>query len=46
MMTILQSISEEEFQKCFEQWKHRLTTCTGAQGDHFEGDSKIPAFIR
>jgi hypothetical protein len=37
--TILQSIPEEEFQKCFEQWKHRLTKCTGAQGDYFEGDS-------
>jgi hypothetical protein len=23
--SILQSIPEEEFQKCFEQWKHRLT---------------------
>jgi transposase len=37
--TILQSIPEEEFQKCFEQCKHRLTKCTGAQGDYFEGDS-------
>jgi hypothetical protein len=32
--TILKSIPEEEFQKCFEQWKH----CIGAQGDYFEGD--------
>jgi hypothetical protein len=31
--TILQSIPEEEFQKCFEQCKHRLTKCIGAQGD-------------
>jgi hypothetical protein len=30
---------EEEFQKCFEQWKHRLTKCIGTQGDYFEGDS-------
>jgi hypothetical protein len=37
--TILQSIPEEEFQKCFEQWEHRLTKCIGAQGDFFEGDS-------
>jgi hypothetical protein len=37
--TILKSISEEEFQKCFEQRKHRLTKCTGAQGDYFEGNS-------
>jgi hypothetical protein len=26
--TILQSIPEEEFQKCFELYKHRLTKCT------------------
>jgi hypothetical protein len=31
--TILQSIPEEEIQKCFEQWKHRLTKSIGAQGD-------------
>jgi hypothetical protein len=37
--TILQSIPEEEFHKCFGQCKHRLTKCTGAQGDYFEGDS-------
>jgi hypothetical protein len=37
--TILQSIPEEKFQKCFEQWKHRLTECIGAQGDYFNGDS-------
>jgi hypothetical protein len=29
---ILQSIPEEEFQKCFELCKHRLTKCIGAQG--------------
>jgi hypothetical protein len=37
--TIPQSIPQEEFQKCFEQWKHHLTKCTVAQGDYFEGDS-------
>jgi hypothetical protein len=37
--TILQSIPQEEFQKCFEQCKHRLTKCIGAQGDYLEGDS-------
>jgi hypothetical protein len=37
--TILQSIPEEEFQKCFELCKHRVTKCIGAQGDYFEGDS-------
>jgi hypothetical protein len=38
-MTILLSIPEEEFEQCFEQWKHRLTRCIGVQGDYFEGDS-------
>jgi hypothetical protein len=37
--TILNSIPEEEFQKCFEQWKHRPTKCIGVQGDYFKGDS-------
>jgi hypothetical protein len=37
--TILKSIPEEELQKCFEQWKHQLTKCIGAQGDYFKGDS-------
>jgi hypothetical protein len=37
--TILKSIPEKEFQKCFEQWKQRLTKCIGAQGDYFEDDS-------
>jgi hypothetical protein len=37
--TILHSIPDEEFQKCFEQWKHRLTKCICAQGDYFEGDN-------
>jgi hypothetical protein len=38
-MTILKSIPEEEFLKCFEQWKHLLTKCTGVQGDYLEVDS-------
>jgi hypothetical protein len=37
--TILQSIPKEEFQKCFEQCKHRLTKCIGAQGDYFKSNS-------
>jgi hypothetical protein len=35
----MQSILEEEFQKCFEHWKHWLTKCIGVQEDYFEGDS-------
>jgi hypothetical protein len=37
--TILQSIPEEEFHKCFEQCKYRPTKYIGAQGNYFEGDS-------
>jgi histone-lysine N-methyltransferase SETMAR len=37
--TILQSIPEEEFQKCFEQCKHPLTKCIGVQVHYFEGYS-------
>jgi histone-lysine N-methyltransferase SETMAR len=37
--SILQSTPEEEFQKYFGQWKHRLTKCIGVQGDYFKGDS-------
>jgi hypothetical protein len=37
--TILQSIPEEEFQKCFEQYKHRFAKFIGAQGDYLEGDN-------
>jgi hypothetical protein len=39
MHVMKKSIPEEEFQKCFEQWKYQLTKCIGAQGDYFEGDS-------
>jgi transposase len=39
--TILQSIPEEEFQKCFEQWKHRLTKCMMRK----ETTSKVTATI-
>jgi hypothetical protein len=39
--TILQSVPEEEFQKCFDQRKHRLTKCIGAQ----ETTSKVTATI-
>jgi hypothetical protein len=35
----MQSIPEEELQKCFEQCKQQLTNFIGAQGDYFEGDS-------
>jgi hypothetical protein len=35
----LKTIPGDQFQECFEQWKHRLTECIDAQAGYFEGDS-------
>jgi hypothetical protein len=32
----LRSLSEEDFQKCFQQWKERLAKCVESQGAYFE----------
>ncbi|GFW95357.1 mariner Mos1 transposase [Trichonephila clavipes] len=34
----LQAISESEFLKCFEDWKHRWAKCVTANRAYFEGD--------
>ncbi|GFX39469.1 uncharacterized protein TNCV_2668311 [Trichonephila clavipes] len=34
----LQAISKSEFQKCFEDWKHRWVKCVTPNGAYFEGD--------
>lgn len=34
----LSGITENEFKKCFEQWKKRLDKCINAGGEYFEGD--------
>ncbi|GFW73327.1 uncharacterized protein TNCV_2799911 [Trichonephila clavipes] len=34
----LQAIPKSEFQKCFEDWKHRWAKCVTANGAYFEGD--------
>jgi len=36
---LLRGIPENDFQDCFWQWHHRLTTCIASQGEYFEGDS-------
>jgi hypothetical protein len=36
--TVLKSILDGDFQEYFEQWKHWLTKCSAAQGDHLEGN--------
>jgi transposase len=37
-MKELRSLSEEAFQKCFQQWKERWAKCVESQGAYFEGD--------
>ena len=39
MTTILNSVTEEGFQKCFEHWKQRLRKCAAAWRDNLKGDS-------
>ncbi|GFV57676.1 mariner Mos1 transposase [Trichonephila clavipes] len=34
----LRAISKSEFQKCFEDWKHRWAKCVTVNGTYFEGD--------
>ncbi|BFZ13202.1 hypothetical protein BsWGS_16241 [Bradybaena similaris] len=34
----LHTISEDEFQECFRQWKQRWIKCVASEGDYFEGD--------
>ncbi len=34
----LKVLSPDEFETCFEQWKHRWVKCVNAQGAYFEGD--------
>jgi len=34
----LNSIPEEAFSACFQQWRHRWEKCVESQGNHFEGD--------
>jgi hypothetical protein len=36
--TALKAIAQQELQKCFQQWQHRLAKCIVAEGEHFEGD--------
>ena len=37
-LEVLNNISTEEFQKCFQHWKERWYKCIEAQGEYFEGD--------
>ena len=35
---VLNNISTEEFQKCFQQWEKHWHKCVESRGEYFEGD--------
>ena len=37
-LEVLNNISTEEFQKCFQQWEKRRHKCIESKGEYFEGD--------
>jgi len=37
----LKAIIQQEFQKCFQQWKYRWVNCVVAQGEYFKGDPSL-----
>ena len=37
-LEVLNNISTEEFQKCFQQWEKRWYKCIESKGQYFEGD--------
>ena len=37
-LEVLNNISTEEFQKCFQQWEKRWYKCIESKGEYFEGD--------
>lgn len=39
----LKSLTFEDFQGCFEEWKRTWDKCIATQGEYFEGDKiKVP----
>ena len=37
-LEVLNNISTEEFQKCFQEWEKRWHKCIESKGEYFEGD--------
>jgi len=35
---VLNQLTEEDFQHCFQQWKQRMERCRDRQGEYIEGD--------
>jgi len=38
MLEVLNNISTEDFQKCFQQWEKHWYKCIELKGEYFEGD--------
>ena len=36
---MLNTISVEDLQRCYQKWEQRLHRCVAAQGNYFEGDN-------
>jgi transposase len=44
---ILNSLSENDLQNCFERWQHRMQLCVNSEGKYFEGDhSSFSQFVK
>jgi hypothetical protein len=35
---VMQTLTRNDFQKCFRSWKSHRNRCINAKGDYFEGD--------
>jgi transposase len=35
---ILNSLTENDMQNCFERWQHRMQLCVNSEGNYLEGD--------
>jgi len=38
IVEILNSLTEQDLQNCFEHWQHRMRLCVNSEGNYFEGD--------
>jgi hypothetical protein len=44
---ILNSLTENDMQKCFERWQHRMQLCLNSEGNYFEGDrNQFAEFVK
>jgi hypothetical protein len=44
MTEAMKTISLQEFQNCFEQWKKRWDKCIDSQKEYFKGDEIVEMF--